>query len=165
MNFKPIPGFEDKFEIGEDGTVRNLKTKGIRAPYRISKKHGPLVQLFDKKTNRDLRIAVIAKTFELFGKVPQGWDGYEYSTYNRSVQIRVEKTPEEKEAFKKAREKAKAVKAAEKAMKAKARAAKKIEKEMNLAIVKAQKTDAKIMKKKDRLRAMIAELQKEYDAL
>ena len=27
MEYKGIPGFETKFEIGEDGIVRNIKTK------------------------------------------------------------------------------------------------------------------------------------------
>ena len=73
MNYKPIPGFEDKFEIGEDGTVRGIKYKKTTAPYRTSQTEGPFVRLEDRKTDRDVRISVLKVVYELFGHRLKGW--------------------------------------------------------------------------------------------
>ena len=167
MKYMPVPGLEDKFEIGEDGSVRNIKTKRETAPYRVSKTMGPLVHIFDKKTNRDARIAVLKMTNELFGAMPQGWSEIDPASIKQdnSVQTVAVKADAEKEALKESREKAKAVKDADKAAKAKARAEKKAAKEKDLAESKAVKAKEKAEKRKAKILALIAELQKEYDAL
>jgi len=74
MEYKGIPGFETKFEIGEDGIVRNIKTKRETKPYHTSEKTGPMVHLLDAKADKEARLSVIRLVDELFGKKVPGWD-------------------------------------------------------------------------------------------
>jgi len=74
MEYKGIPGFETKFEIGEDGIVRNIKTKRETKPYHTSEKTGPMVHLLDTKADKEARLSVIRLVDELFGKKVPGWD-------------------------------------------------------------------------------------------
>jgi len=68
MEYKGIPGFETKFEIGEDGIVRNIKTKRETKPYHTSEKTGPMVHLLDTKADKEARLSVIRLVDELFGR-------------------------------------------------------------------------------------------------
>lgn len=142
MEYKAIPGFEDKFEVGEDGTVRNIKTKRETTPYRVSKTLGPLVHIFDRKTNRDARIAVLKVTNDLFGKMPEGWKEIDVSKidHDNSVVTKPALTAEEKakkllekaaekDAAEKVKAEKKAVRDAKKAEKANAEGKTKEEKE------------------------------------
>ena len=167
MKYIAIPGFEDKFEIGEDGTIRSIKTKRETVPYRVSKTMGPIVHIFDKKTNRDARIAVLKMTNELFGTMPAGWSEIDPTAIKQdnSVQIVTVKTAAEKEALKEFREKAKATKEMEKAVKATVRAAKKAEEEKKLIEAKNVRAKEKLEKKKAKILITIARLQKEYESL
>jgi hypothetical protein len=74
MEFKGVPGFEDKFEIGEDGIVRNIKTKRETKPYHTSEKTGPMVHLLDTKAGKEARLSALKLVKDLFGKTVQGWD-------------------------------------------------------------------------------------------
>lgn len=167
MKYIAIPGFEDKFEIGEDGTIRSIKTKRETVPYRVSKTMGPIVHIFDKKTNRDARIAVLKMTNELFGTMPAGWSEIDPTTIKQDnlVQVVTVKTAAEKEALKESREKAKAEKDANRAAKTRVRAEKKAEKEKVLAEARAVKIKEKVAKRKAKILSLIAELQKEYNSL
>jgi hypothetical protein len=73
MEYKAIPGYT-KYEIGEDGTIRNVKTKRTTDPYHVSNKTGPLVHLIDKKAGKNDRVAVIRVVYDLFGTEVPGWD-------------------------------------------------------------------------------------------
>lgn len=74
MEYKVIPGFEDRFEIGQDGIVRNVKTKRETKPYHTSEKTGPMVHLLDTKKNKEARLSVIRLVHELFNEKLAGWD-------------------------------------------------------------------------------------------
>ncbi len=71
--FKAIPGFT-KYEIDEEGTIRNVKTQRTTEPYHTSRKTGPLVHLIDKKAGKNDRVAVLRVVFDLFGTKVKGWD-------------------------------------------------------------------------------------------
>jgi hypothetical protein len=73
-NFKPVPSFEDKFEINEKGVVRNIKTKRETQPYHTSQKTGPMVHLLDTKSGRELRQSTLRLVFDTFGTNVSGWD-------------------------------------------------------------------------------------------
>jgi len=107
MEYKGIPGFEDKFEIGEDGTVRNVKTKRETKPYHASEKTGPMVHLLDAKAGKEARLSVIRLVDELFGNKVPGWD---LDPKTIKVKAAVERKPrltdEERAARERAKEKA-----------------------------------------------------------
>ena len=104
MEYKGIPGF-DKFEIGEDGIIRNVKTKRETKPYHTSDKTGPMVHLLDTKAGTEARLSVIKLVDELFGKKVPGWD---LDPKTIGVKVAVERKPRLTDAEKADREKAKA---------------------------------------------------------
>lgn len=167
MDYKAIPGFEDKFEIGEDGTVRNIKTKRETTPYRVSKTLGPLVHIFDRKTNRDARLAVLKVTNDLFGKMPEGWDEIDVNAldHDNDVKTVTPLTAEEKAAKLLEREKAKEAEKAEKDARKKARAEKKAEKEAAEGTEKGAKALERNRKRIEALNEKIAELEAKRDEL
>lgn len=71
--FKAIPGF-GKYEINDEGIVRNVKTRRTTEPYHVSNKTGPLVHLIDKKAGKNDRVAVLRIVYDLFGTKVKGWD-------------------------------------------------------------------------------------------
>jgi hypothetical protein len=73
MEYKVIPGFV-KYEINEEGVIRNVKTQRTTEPYHVSNKTGPLVHLIDKKAGKNDRVAVLRIVFDLFGTKVKGWD-------------------------------------------------------------------------------------------
>lgn len=104
MEYKGVPGFEDKFEIGEDGGVRNVKTKRETKPYHTSEKTGPMVHLLDTKAGKEARLSVIRLVDELFGKKVPGWD---LDPKTIAVKPMVERKPRLTDVERAAREKAK----------------------------------------------------------
>jgi hypothetical protein len=104
MEYKGVPGFEDKFEIGEDGIVRNVKTKRETKPYHTSEKTGPMVHLLDTKAGKEARLPVIRLVDELFGKKVPGWD---LDPKTIGVKTAVERKPRLTDVERAAREKAK----------------------------------------------------------
>jgi hypothetical protein len=107
MEYKGIPGFEDKFEIGEDGVVRNIKTKRETKPYHTSEKTGPMIHLLDTKADKEARLSVIRLVDELFGKKVPGWDlDPKTIPVKQAVERKPRLTDEERAARERAKEKA-----------------------------------------------------------
>jgi len=71
--YKAIPGFT-KYEINDEGIVRNVKTKRTTEPYHVSQKTGPLVHFIDKKAGKNERLSVLRLVWDLFGTKVPGWD-------------------------------------------------------------------------------------------
>jgi len=136
MEFKTIPGY-DKFEIGEDGTVRNVKTKRETKPYHTSDKTGPMIHMLDAKAGREARLSVLKLVKELFGTKVPGWDiDPDTIVIKASVEKKPRLTPEQRAAREKAKEDARITREAERA-KAKA------EREALAAAKKAEKAAAR----------------------
>ena len=116
MEYKGIPGFETKFEIGEDGIVRNIKTKRETKPYHTSEKTGPMVHLLDTKADKEARLSVIRLVDELFGKKVPGWDlDPKTIPVKQAVDRKPRLTDVEREAREKAKEDARVKREAERA--------------------------------------------------
>jgi hypothetical protein len=102
MEFKTIDGYAGKYEIGEDGTVRNVKTKRETKPYHSSELTGPMVHLLNAKTSEEGRLPVVKMVKDLFGQVPAGWENVNVDTLEYKPVIRRSARLAQKEADEKA---------------------------------------------------------------
>ena len=143
MDYKLIPGF-DKFEINEEGEVRNAKTKRVTKPYHTSEKTGPMVHLLDTKAGLEGRLSAVKLVKDLFGTKMKGWD---LDPDKIAVKATVDRKPRLTDAERKGREDAKAKAAAEREVKraeAKAlRDAEKAKKDAEKAATPKPKSEAK----------------------
>jgi len=95
MEYKVIDGYAGKYEIGENGTVRNTKTKRETQPYHSSELTGPMVHLLNVRTNEEGRLPALKMVVELFGKLPEGWEGVDVDTLEyRQIVRRARKAKE-----------------------------------------------------------------------
>ena len=95
--FKQIEDFGGKYEINQEGIIRNVNTKKETKIHHISKKIGPVISLSHKGAST--RCSVIALVIAVFGSntVP-GWSEVNLTKDDDYIIVKKVVSPEEKAA-------------------------------------------------------------------
>ena len=85
--FKVVEGFSGKYEIGQQGTIRNSKTKKVTRPYHTSESTGPMVHLLNVKTKEESRVPVLKLVKEVWNKSVKGWENVDVDKLEIKVPV------------------------------------------------------------------------------